>query len=74
MAVARLRERVLRRDLAGGAGAVLDDHALAERGAEALGDEARGQIGRTAGGEADDETQRLVGVLRVGRGAESEKD
>src|SRR2546423_925027 len=65
VAIARSCEHVLRRNLPAGAGAVLDHDALPEALAEALGDVARRQIGRPAGGETDHEAYRLLRILRV---------
>jgi hypothetical protein len=45
-------------DIAVGAGAVLDDHALAPALRHAVGDDARERVRRAAGGEADDDAHR----------------
>ena len=62
VAVPRLGEHILRGDLSAGAGAVLDDHALAQRVSEPLGDEPRWQVGRPARAEADHEPHGLVRI------------
>src|SRR5262249_35155386 len=55
---------------------VFHDHALAERLAELVGDDARGNIGRSAGAEADHEAQRPRGIrlLRARRAGGSERE
>ena len=75
VAVARLREHVAGRDHAGGGRLVLHDDALAERVAELVGDEARRDIGRPAGAEADDQPDRprRIGLLRIRRTGEREQ-
>jgi hypothetical protein len=50
------------------AGSVLDEHSGAQVFAHLLRDEARHHVGRTAGGEPDEETDRFGGkILRRGR-------
>ena len=58
VAVARLRQHVPGRDHAGRRRLVLHHHALAERVAELVGDEACRNIGRPAGAEADHQPDR----------------
>ena len=68
------------RDLGGaeraaGAADVLDDHRLAaERLAHRLGEVARDLVGRAAGGERDDDRDRLVGILGEGRGRQGDEN
>ena len=65
--VRRLRQHIVRRDHAGGAGLVLHHHRLAERNAQLVGDQARRDVARAAGGEADDHADVLARkLLRFG--------
>src|SRR5262249_7222169 len=74
VAVARPGEHVLRRDLAPGAGAVLDDHALAERSPEPIVDVARRQVGLPTRAAADDEPDRLFRIRLRERGGYPDLD
>ena len=68
VAVGRRLGRRFHRDRAGRAGLVVDDHVLAERGAELLGQRPRHQIGAAARGERHDHADRFgrpFGVLRL---------
>ena len=51
------------RDRAAGAADILDDDALSERRAHALGQNARGDIGRAAGRERNDQGDLLVRIV-----------
>ena len=67
--VRRLRQHVVERDHAAGAGLVLDIDFLTELRAEAIGDKTRRNVGRSAGKKADDEFDR-AGRIGLGcRGA-----
>ncbi len=56
------------RDAADGAGTILDDHRLAERGRHLLGDDARDDVGGAARREADEDLDRLVDLVLRERG------
>ena len=57
-------------DVAAGAGLVVDVELLAERGRQFLRDDAGDHIGRAAGGEADQDAHRMIGVTAArGHGA-----
>ena len=67
VAVGRGLGRAVDAEHAADAGDVLDDHRLAELGRHALRERAAEDVGRAAGGEADDQLHRLVGIgLRAG--------
>jgi hypothetical protein len=59
-------QHLLHRDVAAGAGAVVDHHRLAERRLQRVLQHARGEVGLPAGREADDQVDR---PLRPGAGA-----
>lgn len=65
-------------DAAGSARLVLDDHALSQRGAQGLGDEASGDVGGAAGRGGHDQRHGTIGKirLRVGsaRGGQAQRD
>ena len=52
-----------RRDRAGGGGAVLDHDRLAGLAGDVVAEQPRAEIGDAAGGEADDQADRLVGII-----------
>ena len=56
----------LRGDVAAGAGAVVDDHLLADAGGQARGEDAGVGVGATAGGEADQDADGAGGVVVEG--------
>ena len=58
----RLGDR-LRRDRAGGGGAVLDHDRLAGLARDVIAEQPRAEVGDAAGGEADDQADRLVGIV-----------
>jgi hypothetical protein len=60
VAVGRRVHHLLRGDVAAGAGLVLDDHRLADRGLHLLGDQAGHDVGGAAGREGDDDANGLV--------------
>jgi hypothetical protein len=62
VAVGRRGHHAADPDRATGAGDVLDQHRLAERGAHALAEHARQHVGRAAGGERHDDGDRAVRV------------
>jgi hypothetical protein len=56
------------REIAAGAGTIVDDERMAQPGRQPIGDDAREQIGRAAGSRADDEPHRPRRIaLRVRR-------
>jgi len=63
VAVGRGLRHLLGADVAARAGAVLDDHLLAEADAERLGHHARAVVGDAAGGERHHDAHRLRGIL-----------
>ena len=68
VAVARARHHVVRGERRAGAGLVIDDDRVPERRAQAIGDEARRNVGRPAGREADHHADR-AGRIVLRRGA-----
>jgi hypothetical protein len=64
----RFRDR-RHRNVAGGADAVLDDHALIPALRQPVGNDARESVRRAAGREADDDVDRPCGIIRVVGGA-----
>ena len=67
LAVGRGRLHRLHAEAALRAGAVLDDDGLVERGAHVLGEQPRQRVARAAGGEREDDADRLLAELRVRR-------
>ena len=68
VAVGRRVRRKLGADDAAGAGAVVDDHLLAEPLAHLRGDGAADDVVAAAGRERDDQPDRPVGIIRLRRG------
>ena len=62
VAVGRGAHHVLPAQRAAGAGLVVDDHRGAQRLAQRLGDDARDDVAGAAGGEGDDDADRLVRI------------
>lgn len=62
VAVRRLRNHIACRNYSPCRRFVFDDNRLAQRGAEFVGDEARRNVGRPAGAEANQKPDRPVGV------------
>ena len=60
----RFRDAVCR-DIAGGAGNVVDQYRLSPRFGEFLAEQARDGVRRTAGRETDNEVDRFLGVIRL---------
>jgi hypothetical protein len=61
-----LSQHIVQRDHAGRAGLVLDDHRLAERNAQFLGDDARRNVARAARRKADHNADRTIGKILRG--------
>jgi hypothetical protein len=62
MAVGRLRDRIARGEHSRCAGLVLDHHPLLDDRAQLIGDETRGDVGRAAGSEADNQPDRALRI------------
>ena len=74
VAVRRGVRRQLGADHAAGAGAVVDDHLLAELVAHLLRDDAADHVVAAAGRERNDQPDRPVGIIRLRRGRGGERD
>jgi hypothetical protein len=69
VSVGRRIHHVFGGDVGGGARAILDHEILAEPLRQRLRDQARGDVGRTGGGNADDDVHRPCRIIERRRGA-----